>query len=325
MKSKKLGWTDLELTRVGLGTWAIGGGNWEFAWGPQDDERSIATIHKAIDLGINWIDTAAVYGLGHSEEVVGRAIAGMSDRPYIATKCSMLWNEEGKIYRSLHRESIIAEAERSLKRLDIEVIDLYQIHWPQPAEDIEEGWRAIEELMNAGKIRYGGVSNFNVSQMQRAQAIHRIASLQPPSSMLRRDVENEILPYCQEHDIGVINYSPMQKGLLTGKVDSEWVRSLPEDDHRKDDPMFNEPELSINLSFVEQLGNIADAAGKTLPQLAIAWTLRRPEITAAIVGARKPDQILETAQAADWTMSTEEIAEVEKLLQQREKDLEAAG
>lgn len=324
MKLKKLGWTDLELSRIGLGTWAIGGGDWEFAWGPQDDERSIATIHKALDLGINWIDTAAVYGFGHSEEVVGQAIAGMSERPYIATKCSMLWDENGEIMRSLHRESILAEAERSLQRLGVEVIDLYQIHWPQPAEDIEEGWRAIEELIEAGKIRYGGVSNFNVPQMQRAQSIHPIASLQPPYSMLKREVEQEILPFCQEHDIGVIPYSPMQKGLLTGKVNADWVQSLPADDHRKRDPMFNEPQLSINLALVDELEQIAAEAGRTLPQLAIAWALRRPEISAAIVGARKPEQIAETAGAADWVLSAAEIERIEQRLQQRKAKLAVA-
>ena len=321
MKTKKLGWTDLELTRIGLGTWAIGGGGWDFAWGPQDDERSIETIHKALDLGINWIDTAAVYGFGHSEEVVGRAIKGMSDKPVIATKCSRLWTEDGEIYGNLERESILAEAEQSLDRLGIDVIDLYQIHWPFPNEGIEEGWRAIEELIESGKIRYGGVSNFSVSQMQQAHEIHRIASLQPPYSMLRPEVEKEILPYCAENDIGVIVYSPMQKGLLTGKVDKEWVESLPQDDHRKNDEMFKDPGLSINLEVVAGLQHIAERAGRTVPQLAIAWTLRRPEVTAAIVGARRPGQIEETAQAAEWKLSQQELEEIDRLLAVREKKL----
>ncbi|MFP3854194.1 MAG: aldo/keto reductase [Anaerolineales bacterium] len=324
METKKLGWTDLELTRIGLGTWAIGGGDWDFAWGPQDDEQSIETIHKALDLGINWIDTAAVYGFGHSEEVVGRAIKGMSERPIIATKCSRLWTEDGEIYGNLERESILAEAERSLDRLGIEVIDLYQIHWPFPNEGIEEGWHALEELIDSGKVRYGGVSNFSVSQMQRAHEIHPIASLQPPYSMLQREVEEDILLYCAENDIGVIVYSPMQKGLLTGKVDKAWVENLPEDDHRKADEMFNDPELSINLELVEGLQIIAERAGRTVPQLAIAWTLRRPEVTAAIVGARRPDQIEETAPAAVWNLTQDELAEIDRLLIQRENKLAQA-
>ncbi len=321
MRTRKLGWTDLELTTIGLGTWAIGGGDWDYGWGPQDDAQSIETIHRALDLGINWIDSAAVYGLGHAEEVIGKAIAGMSERPLLATKCSQIWDEQGNVHPNLQRESILAEAERSLQRLGVDVIDLYQIHWPDPEEGIEEGWRAIEELIDAGKIRYGGVSNFNVPQLERAQEIHRVASLQPPYSMLRREVEHEILPYCAAHEIGVIVYSPMQKGLLTGKVTRDWIEGLPESDHRTRDSRFQPPQLDPNLQLVEGLRAIAEAAGRTLPQLAIAWTLRRPEVTAAIVGARRPGQIEETAQAADWELSEAEIEAIDELLAEREESL----
>lgn len=323
MDTRKLGWTDLQLTTIGLGTWAMGGGDWEFGWGPQDDQQSIETIHRALDLGINWIDTAAAYGLGHAEEIVGDAIAGMADRPLVATKCSRLWDESENLYGSLKRETILAEAEHSLQRLGTRVIDLYQIHWPDPEEGIEEAWRAIEQLMEAGKVRYGGVSNFNVPQLERIQAIHPVASLQPPYSMLRREVEGEILPYCTMEDIGVVVYSPMQKGLLTGKVTREWVEALADTDHRTDDKRFQPPQLDPNLQLVEGLRTIAQAAGRTVPQLAIAWTLRSREVTAAIVGARRPEQIEETAQASGWQLTEAEIAAIDELLAQREEALAA--
>lgn len=314
MKSKRLGWTDLDLTRVGLGTWAIGGGDWRFAWGPQDDERSIATIHRALDIGINWIDTAAVYGLGHAEEIVGRAIAGMSEPPTIATKCGRHWDSEGEIYGDLRAEAIVEEAERSLKRLDIPVIDLYQIHWPDPDEMIEEAWRAMDQLVTSGKVRYVGVSNFNVEQMQRLPDQPRLASLQPPYSMLRPAIETSVLPYCLQQDIGVIVYSPMQKGLLTGKVTREWVESLPADDHRRNDEMFQPPQLGLHMALVQQLSEIAVRSGHTLPELAIAWTLRRPEVTCAIVGARRPEQIAETASAGEWDLPDHVLADVQAVL-----------
>jgi len=230
METKRLGNTDLYLTEIGLGTWAIGGGGWRFSWGPQDDEQSIRTIHRAMELGVNWIDTAAVYGLGHSEEIVGKAIAGIRERPIIATKCERCWDNDGRIYGSLRRESIRAEAEASLRRLGTEVIDLYQVHWPQPEEDLEEGWAAVAELVREGKVRWAGVSNFSLVHLRRVQAIHPVASLQPPYSMLKRDVEAELLPYCAANGIGVVAYSPMQKGLLTGKVTAERVAQLPADD-----------------------------------------------------------------------------------------------
>jgi aryl-alcohol dehydrogenase-like predicted oxidoreductase len=317
MKTRTLGWTDLQLTTVGLGTWAIGGGDWEFSWGPQDDKNSIKAIHRAVELGINWIDTAAVYGLGHSEEMVGRAIKGLTKRPLIATKCGLCWNEKREIINRLKRKSIRAEAEASLKRLGVDVIDLYQIHWPNPDEDIEEAWIEMGKLVKEGKIRFAGVSNFSVNQLKRIQPIHRVASLQPPYSMLNRGVEDGLLQYCAEQKIGVIVYSPMQKGLLTGKMTRERIKEFPQDDHRRRDPQFSDPLLTANLDLVEGLRQIAKRHGRSVAELAIAWVLR-PEVTAAIVGARKPSQIEETAPAGDWTLSKEDIAEIEKLLKRRE-------
>jgi len=321
MRTRRLGKTNLELTVIGFGSWAIGGGGSKISWGPQDDSESIAAIKKALDLGINWIDTAAIYGLGHSEEIVGKAIKGISKRPIIATKCGLVWDEKKNITNRLKRESIKNEAEASLKRLDIDVIDLYQIHWPIPDEDIEEGWEAMAQLVKEGKVRYIGVSNFNVSQMKRAQSIYPIASLQPPYSMLKRDVEEDIFPFCRQNSIGVVVYSPMQKGLLTGKITRERVANFPEDDHRRNDPDFNEPLISFNLELVDKLVPIARKHNKTLAQLAIAWVLRRPEVTSAIVGARRPDQIAETVLAGDWILPQEDIDNIEKLLAEREQKI----
>lgn len=314
MQTRQLGTTGLQLSTIGLGTWAMGGGDWKFSWGPQDDAESISTIHHALDLGINWLDTAAFYGLGHCEQVVGRALAGMRQRPLIATKCERCWDENGQMIPRLKKESILAEAEASLRRLGVEAIDLYQIHWPQPDEDVEEGWAAIADLIRAGKVRFGGVSNFSLSQLQRAHAIHPVASLQPPYSMLARGVEAELLPYCAEQGIGVIAYSPMQKGLLTGKVTAQWVASLPPDDHRRSDPKFQDPQLTANLALVETLREIAAASGHTVAQLAIAWVLRRPEVTAAIVGARRPEQIEQTIAGGDWQLDESQRAAIEVLL-----------
>ena len=320
MQTRKLGFSDLHLTIVGLGTWAIGG-EWAYGWGPQDDAESIGAIRRALDLGINWLDTAPAYGLGHSEEVVGRAIAGRRDEVIIATKCSLVWDENRKVGGRLKAESVRREAEASLRRLNVEVIDLYQIHWPNPDEDIEEGWGVIADLIKEGKVRYGGVSNFSVAQLRRVQPIHPVASLQPPYSMLRRGVEDELYPYCAANDIGVIAYSPMQAGLLTGKFTRERVESLPNGDWRKRSEEFQEPQLSVNLALVDKLRPIAERNGRTLAQLAIAWVLRRPELTAAIVGARRPSQIEETAQAGDWELSAEDIAEIGALLVEREQML----
>jgi len=323
MQTRKLGYTDLYLTTVGLGTWAIGGGGWAYGWGPQDDTDSIRAIQRALDLGINWIDTAAVYGLGHSEEIVGKAIRGRRDQVIIATKCGLVWDEGSTTpYGRLKAWSVRQEVEASLRRLGVDVIDLYQIHWPNPDEDIEEAWATIADLVREGKIRYAGVSNFSVEQMKRIQPIHPIASLQPPYNMLRRDIEAEILPFCAANNIGVIVYSPMASGVLTEKFSRQWVASLPDDDWRKKySGHLQEPELSANLTLVEGLKAIAARYGRTVSQLAIAWTLRRPEVTAAIVGARRPDQIEQTAPAADWTLPPEVLAEIDDLLARRAEAL----
>ena len=321
MQTRKLGYSDLNLTTVGLGTWAIGG-EWQWGWGPQDDEESIAAIQRALDLGINWIDTAPAYGVGHSEEIVGKAIAGRRDQITIATKCGMVWDEGSTtVYRSLKAASVRREVEDSLRRLNVDGIDLYQIHWPIPDEDIEEAWGAIADMIGEGKVRYAGASNFSVAQLKRVQAIHPVASLQPPYSMLRRDVEQELLPYCAANDIGVVAYSPMQAGLLTGKFSKARVSNLPDGDWRKQNSIFREPQLSVNLALVEKLRPIAERNGRTPAQLAIAWVLRRSELTAAIVGARRPSQIEGTAPAGDWTLSQEDIAEIDALLEERDKAL----
>jgi len=321
MQTRKLGWTDLNLSTVGLGTWAIGGAGWKFSWGPQDDRESISTIRRALEKGINWIDTAPVYGLGHSEEIVGKAIKESRDRPIIATKCSRLWDKDGNPYGCLKKESIRSEVERSLRRLKIEVIDLYQIHWPDPDEDIEEAWSAIKDLIKEGKVRYAGVSNFSVEQIRRIQVIHPVASLQPPYSMLERGIEEELLHYCSANNIGIIVYSPMQKGILTGRFTRERVQNLPQDDHRHEDPRFQEPELSANLKLVEGLRSIAERSDRTVAQLAIAWVLQRSEVTAAIVGARHPSQIEETVATGESMLSKEDITAIDTLLNKRQKEL----
>ena len=315
MRKRQLGFTDAELTTIGLGTWAIGG-PWQFGWGPQDDDLSVATISRALDLGINWIDTAPAYGLGHSEEMVGRATSGRRREVFIATKCGRVWDDiaEPKVYGRLKSDSIRAEAESSLTRLKTDVIDLYQIHWPDPDEDIEEAWEEIARLVEEGMVRYAGVSNFSVEQIKRVSKIHPVASLQPPYSMLRREVEKELLDYCLQNEIGVVVYSPMQAGMLTGKFTREWVSSLAKDDWRRRDDRFKEPALTANLKLVERLGKIARRSGRTVAELAIAWVLRRSAVTAAIVGARRPDQIEETSPAADWELTGAEIDEIEELL-----------
>jgi aryl-alcohol dehydrogenase-like predicted oxidoreductase len=315
MKLRKLGRSDLHLTPVGLGTWAMGGGDWKFGWGPQDDAQSIRTIHEALDLGVNWLDTAPVYGLGHCEDIVGRALKELKGRrPILSTKCERCWDEERQIIPRLKRASIRREIEDSLRRLGVEVIDMYQIHWPQPDEDIEEGWSAIAELVQEGKVRWAGVSNFNVAQLKRLQPIHPVAFLQPPYSLLNRGIEAELIPYCEAHDIGIIPYSPMQKGLLSGKVTQAWVDALPATDHRRADPQFNEPLLSRNIALNAGLRVIATRLGTTSAELAIAWVLRQPRVTSAIVGARKPGQFAETIGGASLTLEPEVIAEIEGLL-----------
>jgi len=313
MRTRQLGNTDLHLTVIGLGTWAIGG-PWQFGWGAQDDADSIRTILAAIDAGINWIDTAPIYGCGHSEQIVGKALRETSEKPLIATKCSLQWNDHREKFSCLDRESIIAECEASLKRLGVEVIDLYQMHWPQPEAQLEEGWQAMATLVQQGKVRYIGVSNFSSAQLDRIAAIHPPASLQPPYSLLRRDIEADLLPYCGERSIGIVAYSPMQKGLLTGKFSAEHMKTLAPDDHRQNDPMFHGAAFEKNLAIVEMLKPIAERHGKTVAQLAIAWVLRKDEVTAAIVGARKQKQIEETVQAGDWVLDEEDIKEIETIL-----------
>jgi aryl-alcohol dehydrogenase-like predicted oxidoreductase len=314
MKPRQLGNTDMHITPIGFGSWAVGGGGYQFGWGSQDDEQSIAAINRALDLGMNWIDTAAVYGLGHAEEIVGRALKDRAERPYVFTKCSRVWNDDGEISGNLKAQSIRRECEASLRRLQTDVIDLYQMHWPDPEQDIEEGWEAMARLQQEGKVRYIGVSNFNISQMQRIMKIAPISSLQPPYSLVKRDVEQDILPFCQEHDIGVIVYSPMMSGLLTGTMTRERIKHLPDDDWRKRDPEFQEPRLSRNLALVEKLGEIAYLHGRSTGEVAIAWTLANPAVTAAIVGARDPSQVDNIIGAAEFRLSDLELREIEDFL-----------
>jgi aryl-alcohol dehydrogenase-like predicted oxidoreductase len=320
MRTRKLGNSDLNLTAVGLGTWAIGG-PWQFGWGPQDDNEAVAAIVRAIDLGINWIDTAPIYGCGHSEELVGSALEQIKTRPLIATKCSLLWNDKREKVGCLKAESIRKECEDSLKRLGVDVIDLYQMHWPDPENDIEEGWGEMAHLQKQGKVRFIGVCNYNITQLDRISKVAPVTSLQPPYSMIKRGIESELLGYCKKHNIGVVAYSPMQRGMLTGKFNKQYLTTLAPDDHRLRMPEFTEPAFSANIELVDKLKQIAERNGRTVAQLAIAWVLRRPEVTAAIVGARKPSQIEETAPAGDWKLSKTDIAEIEKLLVERENKL----
>jgi aryl-alcohol dehydrogenase-like predicted oxidoreductase len=311
METRQLGNTNLQITAIGLGTFAMGGEGWPVSWGPQDDDDSIATIRRALDLGINWIDTAAIYGFGHAEEIVGRAIKGYPQRPYIFTKCSRIPNSDGSIKAVLKANSIRRELEDSLRRLQIDIIDLYQIHWPYPDEDIEEGWSTLAELQAQGKVRYIGVSNFNVSQLRRAQAIAPVSSLQPPYSLIKRDIEVEILDFCKENNIGVIVYSPMQAGLLTGAMTPERARNLPKDDWRARNPDFQEPRLSRHLALANLLGEIGKRHGRSPGEVAIAWTLRHPAVTAAIVGGRRPSQIDGVIGAGDFHLNQQEVDEIE--------------
>ena len=314
MHTRQLGNTDMQITPLGFGTWAIGGGGWESGWGPQNDDASIAAIHRALDLGMNWIDTAAVYGLGHSEEVVARALKGRSDRPYVFTKCSLVWDKNGEITSNLTEQSLRREVENSLRRLQTDVIDLYQIHWPNPDPDIEEGWSTLAKLKDEGKVRYIGVSNFNVEQMRRALKIAPISSLQPPYSLIKPEVQEEILPFCQEHSIGVIVYSPMMSGLLSGAMTRERIAHLPQDDWRRNDPEFQEPRLSRNLALAEKLSDIGYPHVLSPGVVAIAWALQHPAVTGVIVGGRRPEQVDGIIGAAEFRLSTSEMAELEEFL-----------
>ena len=312
MLKRKLGASDLEISPIGVGAWAMGGGGWQFAWGAQDDNQSVEAIHAALDKGINWIDTAAIYGLGHSEEVVGRALAGRSNKPLVFTKCGIVWNEKRENRRTIEPESIRREVEQSLSRLKMDVIDLYQIHWPEPDQQVEAAWTMMAKLQQEGKVRHIGVSNFNVDQMRRAQAIAPITSLQPPYSIISPEIEQEILPYTQANNIGVIIYSPMKSGLLTGAMTRERIAGMPADDFRQRTPNFKEPLLSRNLELADLLGAIGKRHGRTAGEVAIAWTLRHPAVTGAIVGMRSAKQVDGVIGAAEFRLSADEISEIER-------------
>jgi len=314
MELRPLGNSDLRISPIGIGAWAIGGGGWAGSMGPQNDGDSIPAIHAALDSGMNWIDTAALYGLGHSEEMVARALAGRSPRPYIFTKCERVWGEQGKIGASLKAASIRSECEDSLRRLKTDMIDLYQIHWPEPDQDIEEGWTELARLQQEGKVRYIGVSNFNVSQMKRAQNIAPITSLQPPYSLVTREIEKEILPYAHRNNIGVIVYSPMSAGLLTGSMTKQRVAAFESEDWRRNLPNFKEPLLTRNLDLVEFLRELGRRHGRSPGEVAIAWTLSNPAVTGAIVGFRTVKQVEGISLSADFRLSAGELDEIEKQL-----------
>jgi aryl-alcohol dehydrogenase-like predicted oxidoreductase len=311
LTTTQLGETGLEITRVGFGAWAIGGGGWEFGWGPQDDEQSIAAIHDALEQGINWIDTAAAYGFGRSEQIVGRALEGLAERPYVFTKCSLLEGPERRVAHSLKRDSILREADASLERLGLDAIDLYQIHWPIPEDDIEEGWAALAELKEQGLVRHIGVSNFDVKQLRRIQRIAPVETLQPQYSLIERDIERDILPTAERDGIGVIVYSPMGSGILSGGMTRERIERMADDDWRKRDPRFNEPELSRNLRLVDGLASVAERYDTTAGAVAVAWTLRNPAVDGAIVGFRRPDQVDPILTAANLVLTDEDINDIE--------------
>ncbi len=319
MLTRTLGNSDLKITPVGYGAWAVGGSGWQFAWGSQDDADSIGAIHRALELEVNWIDTAAVYGLGHSEEVVGRALESWSGpRPYIFTKCALRWDTQGNVQKVLSRDSIRSEVEDSLRRLSLDIIDLYQIHWPPDPDSpqLEEGWSTLADLKREGKVRWIGVSNFDVQQLRRAQAIAPVTSLQPPFSLVHREIESEILPYCQREGIGVIVYSPMASGLLTGAMTRERAAGLPKDDWRRGHPDFTEPNLSRNLALVDRLKEIAKRHNRSVGEVAIAWTLQHPAVTGAIVGARNAKQAEGVMRAGDLRLSGEDVHEIESFFAQ---------
>lgn len=311
IRTSPLGSTGMEISRVGFGAWAIGGGGWEFGWGPQADDESIAAIHRALDLGVNWIDTAAAYGFGRSEQIVGRALEGLPERPYVFTKNSLLDDGTRHVRHVLKRDSILREAEASLRRLGVDAIDLYQIHWPIPDEDIEEGWAAMAELKERGLVRHIGVSNFSAGQLRRIRSIAPVETIQPPYSLIDRAVETEILPLAEREGIGVIVYSPMGSGLLTGGITRERLAAMPADDWRKTDPRFTEPQLSRHLAAAARLRAVAERHGSTPGAVAVAWTLRNPAVTGAITGFRRPDQVDPILAAADLELTAQDMTEIE--------------
>ena len=311
LRTSPLGRTGLDITRVGFGAWAIGGGGWEFGWGPQQDDESIAAIHRALELGVNWIDTAAAYGFGRSEEIVGRALRGLPEQPYVFTKSSLLDDGTRHVQHVLKRDSILREAEGSLQRLGVDAIDLYQIHWPVPDEDIEEGWAAMATLKERGLVRHIGVSNFDTSQLRRIQSIAPVETLQPPYSLIDRAAEADVLPFAEREGIGVIVYSPMGSGLLTGGITRERIAAMPADDWRKTDPKFTEPQLSRHLALAARLRAVADRHSITPGAVAVAWTLRNPAVDGAITGFRRPDQVDPILAAAGLKLTDQDIAEIE--------------
>ncbi|WP_225412459.1 aldo/keto reductase [Stigmatella hybrida] len=314
METRQLGNSDLHITPIGFGAWAIGGAGYAFAWGPQDDAQSVRSIHRALELGINWIDTAAVYGLGHSEEIVAQALEGRSNRPYVFTKCGLVWDAKGQVSNELSADSIRRECEASLRRLQVDTIDLYQVHWPLEGgslKGLEEGWKALAELKRQGKVRWIGVSNFDEKQLEFAHQISPITSLQPPYSLINRHIEKAILPFCERHGIGVIVYSPMASGLLTGAMTRERAAKLPKDDWRRNSRDFQEPLLSKHLALVDRLREVAAVHGRSPAEAAIAWTLRKPAVTAAIVGARSAGQVDGFIGALDFRLSEAEVARAE--------------
>jgi len=318
---RRLGTSSLYLTTVGIGTWPMSGAR-RAGWGPQDDGDSIASIHRGLDLGINWIDTAPNYGLGHAEEVVGKALKGISTKPIISTKCLFMWKPDGTSVMRLDRERVRIQCENSLKRLGVDTIDMYMIHWPRPQEYIEEAWETFTELIKEGKIRHIGVSNFSIEQMEMLKPVHPIAFLEPPYSMIERKVEDGLLEYCRKNEIGVVVYSPLQQGLLTGTIKS--INELAAEDVRRHSPFFQEPSFSANLNLARELVPIAKKYGRSTAQLAIAWILRRPEITSAITGPRVPSEIEDNVKGSDWELAKEDIAAVEKLLVKRQELLSSA-
>jgi aryl-alcohol dehydrogenase-like predicted oxidoreductase len=316
MDKRRLGMSDLMITPLGVGAWAMGGNGWAYGWGPQDDAESVAAVHAALDAGWNWIDTAAVYGLGHSEEVVARALAGVAARPYVFTKCGLCWDASRKVVGRIKRDSVLQECEASLRRLKVETIDLYQIHWPDPEADLDEAWEAMERLKANGSIRWAGVCNFNVAQIRRVAAKGQVTSLQPPYSILSPGVEAELLPHCGQARMGVIVYSPMKSGLLTGKMTRERVAAMPDDDFRRKKAPFQEPMLSRNLALADLLKAIGARHGRTAGEAAIAWCLRQPQVTGAIVGIRSAAQVEGVAGAATFRLAPEEVGEIARFMEE---------